>query len=154
MPAVNCVQETAITYTNRSIHIYLEKTGRKPAVPPAPLIVGIVWFLIVVTGIVISHRFNLPLEFCMFRRLTGIPCPTCGSTTGGMLILQGHLLQGWLQNPFVYSALPLIGVHLLFQGITCYSTGYRFTGRALPVPVAGLTILILLNWAYLVLKEL
>lgn len=130
--------------------VHLEKTGRKPSVPLAAGIVGAVWFGFVVTAVLAAQRFNTPLELCLFKRITGIPCPTCGSTTGGMLILQGHFLQGWLANPFVYTAVPLIGLHLLFQIITGYSIRFRYTKRERTVVTFLLAAAILGNWAYLV----
>lgn len=135
------------------VRIYLEKTGRKPALPLAPLIVGALWFGLVLAGIVLASRYHTPVELCLFKRLTGIPCPTCGSTTGGMFILQGHFLRGWLANPFVYTAVPLIGIHLLFQIVTGYSIRYRFTGPARIVPVLFLTAAIIGNWTYLLVQH-
>jgi hypothetical protein len=122
-------------------------------VPSAVYIVGAVWFCFVVTAVLLSRRYNTPIEICLFKRITGIPCPTCGSTTGGLLILQGRFLQGWLANPFVYTAVPLIGLHLLFQIVTGYSIRFRYSKRGRLVVTILLIAVILGNWGYILLRN-
>ena len=36
---------------------------------------------------------------CPFHRLTGIPCPTCGSTRSGILLSQFRIMEAFLANP-------------------------------------------------------
>jgi hypothetical protein len=36
---------------------------------------------------------------CLFRRLTGLPCPTCGMTRSVVLSLHGHLAAALRVNP-------------------------------------------------------
>jgi len=37
--------------------------------------------------------------FCMFRSITGIPCPGCGIGRASILITQGELWEAFLTNP-------------------------------------------------------
>ena len=39
------------------------------------------------------------LRPCIFRSLTGIPCPTCGTTRAATAFLQGDLLAAFAANP-------------------------------------------------------
>lgn len=133
--------------------VYLEKTGRKPKIPIAALIVGGVWFLFVLAGVFLHRRYNVPLNFCLFRRITGLPCPTCGATTGGLHILNGKILEGWLANPFVYTTIPVIGFHLIFQIITGYTIRYRYSVVGRKIAAVLLTAAIFVNWVYVIMKE-
>jgi len=43
---------------------------------------------------------------CLFRRLTGIPCPSCGLTRAAALIARGEFARSLAVHP----ALPLLGL--------------------------------------------
>jgi len=36
----------------------------------------------------------------LFKRVTGVPCPSCGTTRSVLSILKGDVLEGILWNPF------------------------------------------------------
>jgi hypothetical protein len=36
---------------------------------------------------------------CLFRKVTGIPCPACGTTHSIIYIIHGHLLEAFKANP-------------------------------------------------------
>lgn len=38
--------------------------------------------------------------FCIFKNITGIPCPSCGSTRATLLLFQGEFQKSILMNPF------------------------------------------------------
>jgi hypothetical protein len=40
-----------------------------------------------------------PGPLCPLRRITGIPCPGCGMTTGVVATVRGHVLAGLEANP-------------------------------------------------------
>jgi hypothetical protein len=56
------------------------------------------------------HSVHDPGVLCPLRRLTGIPCPVCGSTTVFIELGSGHPLAALLANPFTV----LFGLGLLF----------------------------------------
>jgi len=37
---------------------------------------------------------------CVFKQVTGVPCPSCGTTRSVLSILKGDILEGILWNPF------------------------------------------------------
>ena len=50
-----------------------------------------------------ARRFHLIPEnvsVCLFRNLTGIPCPMCGGLTAAQLLLGGKVEHAWTSNPF------------------------------------------------------
>lgn len=50
--------------------------------------------------------------FCMFRSISGIPCPGCGMGKASLLISQGDFLGAFLMNPlaipFAFAAITAI----------------------------------------------
>jgi hypothetical protein len=61
-------------------------------------------------GLLLWIRFGLPLPLCRFREMTGVACPTCGSTRMARSLLEGDLVAaaGW--NPFMFFALACFAV--------------------------------------------
>lgn len=75
---------------------------RLPAVPwYAPAVGG--YFALVALVAWLGRRVGCSAELCLFKRLTGLPCPTCGTTRGALLILGGRPLEGFLCNPLVFA---------------------------------------------------
>jgi hypothetical protein len=50
------------------------------------------------------HEHHDPGALCPLRRLTGVPCPLCGSTTVFMEAGAGHWTQALAANPFTVLA--------------------------------------------------
>lgn len=46
-----------------------------------------------------DHIENGPV-LCIFRRLTGLPCPGCGLTRSWVYLMHGDLSQAFISNPF------------------------------------------------------
>jgi hypothetical protein len=95
-------------------------------------------------------RFLRP---CYFRKLTGIPCPTCGATRTATALTEGRVLDALLTNPlltvltigFLVGGLAVIPFWLSFRGpVPVFKSG---TGRRYALALAGL---VLLNWIYLI----
>jgi hypothetical protein len=38
---------------------------------------------------------------CLFRTLTGFPCPTCGATRAAIALARFHPVSAWVANPLV-----------------------------------------------------
>jgi Protein of unknown function (DUF2752) len=61
---------------------------------------------------------------CLFRQLTGLQCPGCGSTRALHQLLHGHFTAAFALNPLFVVAIPLLLYALLrhttlsFRGIT------------------------------------
>jgi hypothetical protein len=45
---------------------------------------------------------------CLFHKITGFPCPACGSTRSVASILHGDMLQAWHYNPFGFPVAALM----------------------------------------------
>ena len=46
--------------------------------------------------------------FCLFKNVTGIPCPSCGVTRSVLLLIQGEVMQAMLTNPLGILAMILL----------------------------------------------
>jgi hypothetical protein len=45
---------------------------------------------------------NRSLEVCIIKRLTNIPCPSCGSTRSIISLLKGNYIEAFKLNPIGY----------------------------------------------------
>ena len=60
---------------------------------------GLVWLII---ERLIPHSPDT--TFCLFKWATGIPCPSCGTTSALILILRGEFIRAFMFNPLGYVA--------------------------------------------------
>ncbi|MCA1839540.1 MAG: DUF2752 domain-containing protein [Actinomycetota bacterium] len=81
---------------------------RKQAAAQASLLLG----LITAGAFLAITSLKLPL-ICPLRRLTGVPCPMCGMTTGTVSFMQGHLVAAFKANPLSLPFVPGMGFLLI-----------------------------------------
>lgn len=48
------------------------------------------------------------IGLCLFKQVTGVACPSCGTTRSVLLLLEGQLQEGLLLNPLGLLALALL----------------------------------------------
>lgn len=92
---------------------------------------------------------------CLFHRLTGWPCPTCGAYRSVRLLASGEISQAWLMQPAVVTVAAAAALFSLYSWIVVVGRLPRLrvhgiTRRQRRVLVAGVLLLVLLNWLYLV----
>ena len=114
------------------------------------------WGLVVIASISLRQLWLALTPFlprCTFRRLTGLPCPTCGSTHAAVALLHGRLFAALAANPLV----TILGVAFALGGLIAPVWALArgpvpaVSGR-LPVWVRVLAVVVILvNWAYLIL---
>ena len=113
------------------------------------------WFLASVSSLILApflFRFAAVGLVCPLHAMTGVPCPTCGSTRALVALGQFHPWEAFLWNPLVTlgAFLFLIGGLLapLWVG-----RGGRLPRHAGTAPVwfrLGVPALLVVNWVYLV----
>jgi hypothetical protein len=103
--------------------------------------------------VALFHLDHLPITFCTFKRLTGHPCMTCGSTRALGRLIVGDVPGALRVNPL--STVAMLGLvafvpvdlALLARGRSLVLDTSPRERRWLFV-VGGL--LLLVNWAYLI----
>jgi len=92
------------------------------------------------------------LRPCPFRSLTGIPCPTCGTTRAAAAFFDGDLLAALAANPLAAAMglLFVVGAPLA----TLWAIA-RWPFPLLPTPLPlwvriGAVLLLVVNWLYVI----
>lgn len=85
---------------------------------------------------------------CLFRAVSGIPCPTCGSTRCVATLARGDLAGAWLYNPFVCTGLFLLAAYLLLRLGFGRTVSLGLTRRQRTIAWLVAAALFLANWAY------
>ena len=109
-----------------------------------------------------SHaNYNNPTP-CLFKNITGIACPSCGSTRSLISIINGNFTDAFFINPLGYViaiillALPLWLLYdVILKNDTLYRNYKKFEAVLQIKWLAGiLVLLILINWIWNIMKGL
>lgn len=123
---------------------------RRPQWPLWAVLIVLVWMGLGVAAVLLSAHLNRPVELCLIKRFTGLPCPTCGFTRGVLSLLSGRPGPAWLYNPLLFSVLGLFiavtGIRILFAR----SLRIRLTGPERAVAWLLAAILFAVNWVYII----
>jgi hypothetical protein len=92
------------------------------------------------------------LRPCVFRSLTGVPCPTCGTTRAATAFLDGNLIAAFTANPLAATAGLLFVVGAPLAALWAIA---RWPVPVMPTPVPrwmrfGAVALIAANWIYII----
>ena len=123
---------------------------RKSARSPVWAFAGM---LLLLAGARVSLAWPLPLPFCLLKRLTGIPCPFCGSTRSLQACSRLDFAASFHWNPLAFVACVGIAAWFIAWAVDRL-WNRRWLGalrRALQVrPLKfGLMGAVFLNWVYL-----
>lgn len=132
------------------MRVELVLVSKRPPWPLWAVAVVLLWLALGATAFVLARRAGLDVPACMFRRITGVPCPTCGFTRGALCILRGQVLAGWLHNPFLFSLLGFGAAVTLLRAAAGRAVRWKLTPTERSVALAMLAALFLANWAYVI----
>lgn len=94
---------------------YIKKVRQKIIKDAIYSVRVIAWVAVVAaTHLLILRHFLYSL--CPMVLLTGYPCPSCGMTRAGGLLLKGRFAEAWNLQPFIY----ILGLFLLAVGVWRY----------------------------------
>ncbi len=125
----------------------------------AACVLGYIWIFL---QYIPSFAQSASAEVCLIRKLSGIPCPSCGSTRSILALLNGNPAQAWAFNPlgFLLLLILLISPIWIIADVLMKSESlHRFylrvekllQNRMVAVPMV---VLILLNWLWNISKGL
>jgi hypothetical protein len=99
---------------------------------------------------------------CVFKNVTGVACPSCGSTRAVMLLAEGNITKAGLTNPLGYLMaffMVILPFWLLYDVVfkkTTFYNQYRIAEKKLSSKwvIAILMLLVLCNWIWNINKNL
>jgi len=93
---------------------------------------------------------------CVFKGLTGIPCPTCGSTRSVVHLAHGDILTALALNPLTTLCLLAAIVYFIASLISVTfdlpRINFIFADKEKNVMRAGVVMVLLAQWAYLIIQ--
>ncbi len=109
-----------------------------------------------------SYRLNDGFTVCIIKNVTGIPCPSCGSTRAVEALFHGNLIESILWNPFgllLTSFLVILPVWILIDLIKKRDSLYTFYSlvesylrqKKYTIPLISLVVA---NWIWNIYKGL
>ncbi len=126
-------------------------TARRLPRWPMPVVLGVVaWAAAMGAIAALSQWLGQPIVTCPFKRMTGLPCPTCGASRGMLALLHGDVLAAWLCNPLVFTAGAVAVFALALRAATGRSVHLKLSRRARWLAWAVLAVAVAANWAYLI----
>jgi hypothetical protein len=105
-------------------------------------------------------RFVPVLTFapsCVFKDLTGVPCPTCGATRSVVHLAQGELSASFGLNPLVPLCFVIAVIAFFYSLITLIfgipRVGVILSDQEKNMARSGTVALVLANWCYLIFSR-
>jgi hypothetical protein len=101
------------------------------------------------------HIVDIQLPTCVFKGLTGLPCPTCGVTRAVMALTRLDLARAVAMNPLAVAGAALGALYLAYAATVLAGGLPRFrptlTARDWSAIRALTAAAVSINWIYLVL---
>jgi len=110
----------------------------------------LVWLGLVAIDVLLSQRHGDALPLCLLRRLTSLPCPTCGATRGVLALLHGQAVQAWLYNPLVFTLGAAAALDALGRALFARRVEITLSPVARRWAWIIAVVLLLVNWAYVI----
>ena len=125
-----------------------ERTPRLPRPPMwAAVLVGS-WLLLVLGGVLLERWGAPAVETCLFHRLAGHPCPTCGSTRVVLALAGGSWGEALRLNPLVAASLGLGCLWLLVRLVSGWAPRLDLSLRERGALLAAGVTVLLANWIW------
>ena len=117
--------------------------------------------LLILAGMLLLIYQPIPSghTLCLFKEISGIPCPACGTGHGTLALMQGHFSTAWQLNPLSYVViavlmilLPLVLTDVLMRRNQLYQLlDYIQLKLHSKSPLTWMLItLVLINWLRLI----
>jgi len=102
------------------------------------------------------------ITICWFKKMSGLPCPACGSTNGMLEIFKGNFQRAFQLNPFAYSSLFLLifastwVVHDLIRRKDGFYKLYLFVNAKLKQKSVFITLILIISsvWIWNIYKSI
>ena len=125
-------------------------TSRRPAWPMWAVVLVLAWLILGGITFWLSAYLGHSAHLCVFKELTGFPCPTCGLTRGTLCLLSGQPISAWLRNPFVFSLIGLFVLTTIIRLFFARGVRIQLTGPERRMAWALVSAAFLANWTYVI----
>jgi hypothetical protein len=133
--------------------INLSKVRRRPDWPAWAVIVVAAWLCLVAVDLVIAQYTHVHAHLCLFRNITGLPCPTCGCTRGAMSLLRGDLRHAFAFNPLMFVVAVAAAGHLAMRLLAGKAIRWELSPRERRIAWIASIAAVAGNWAYLLIVD-
>ena len=127
------------------------RSSRYPNIPLFATLILVVWLTLVGVAALINFRISNYIDLCMFKRFTGYPCPTCGTTRGIISLLHCKFIEAWHYNPLVFSIGIIVVIHLIIKLFFARKIKISLTKKERKFAWLLAIVIFLANWAYVIL---
>jgi len=120
--------------------------------------VGLIYAFIGIVGLILAFFLkSLPrlLPPCLFRTITGVPCPACGATRTGILISHFKIMDAFLLNPLffvLFLCLAVWGINSIIGLLFGKNVAIELDNKESKILRLTILIAIPLNWFYMIIK--
>lgn len=125
----------------------------------AACFLGFIWIYVNLTN---KHHEAKSIDVCLMKRVTNIPCPSCGVTRSVVSLTKGDFLKAFLTNPLGYIVLIIMIVAPLWvfydfslkkkSFFQFYQTLENYIRK--PTIAVILITLVIVNWIWNIYKGL
>jgi hypothetical protein len=123
---------------------------RWPRIPLGIMGFAGLWALVVIVTQVFKHYTGADLDTCLFHRLTGYSCPTCGTTRGLLALARGAWRESLAWNPMTMTGAVIGSMAVLSRVLTARTVEFQFTPREKRALIIAGLVLLGVNWAWLI----
>jgi hypothetical protein len=122
-------------------------------------IAGYIWLYV---GLSSEQSMSKPIEVCLVKHFTNIPCPSCGSTRSILSLTKGNFIQAFNINPlgFLIAIIMFLLPLWIISDITAKrNTLFNFYQNAetylrRPQLAIPLVLIVIINWIWNITKGL
>lgn len=122
---------------------------RFPGVTRGVVLLGSLWLVLVASAWLLAPRGTV---LCPVRRVTGFPCPTCGSTRAGVALVSLRPAEALRLNPFMTALMVGVPVFVAWR-LTLGRHGPFMSSRSAARLVWIALGLLAVNWVYILATQ-
>ena len=108
------------------------------------------WLALVATNVWLAGYRDQAITLCVFKRLTTVPCPGCGSTRAVLHLIHGRLGQAFAAQPLALSVAAGVFLTLVLRVIFARRIQFDLTRTQRRIVWGIAAGLLLVNWAYVI----
>ena len=123
---------------------------RWPRIPFGIIGFVVLWALVVAVTHLYTVYTGLGLDTCLFHRLTGYSCPTCGTTRGLLAMARGAWQESFAWNPLTMTTAVIGSLAVTGRVLSARTLEFQFTRLEKRVLIILGLGLLGLNWAWLI----